>query len=341
MSEPPTRRLRICVAASGGGHLRQLLDLEAAWEGHEVVWVTEDTALSRSLGTQRPMRFVTHVALGQGRLGAPLRMLVSGVRNLVQSIAHMLAVRPHLLISTGAGSAFASLLCARLLGARIILIESFARFDHPSAFGRIAGPLAHERIVQSAALQSAWPDAMVFDPLRVLDETPPPKRSLLFATVGATLPFDRLVTRVQGLTARGGGPDEVLIQTGVGGLRPAGLTSVETLPFDAVERTLREAEFVVCHGGTGSLVTALRAGCKVVAIPRRFALGEHYDDHQTEITRAFAARGLIEVADTVDELASALARLKARPPVVATTDHRRLTAHLARQIADLARRRRA
>ena len=326
--------------ASGGGHLRQLLDLETAWHGHDAVWVTEDTALSRSLARGRDMRFVTHAALGQGRLGAPVRMAVSGIRNLIESVAHMLAIRPQVLISTGAGSAFASLLCARLLGARIIVIESFARFDHPSAFGRIAGPFAHERIIQSAALHAHWPDAALFDPLRVLDDAAPPKRQFLFATVGATLPFDRLVTMVGVLKTRGDLPEDVLVQTGEGGVRPASVPCVDSLSFDAIGETLQAAEFVVCHGGTGSLVTALRAGCKVVAVPRRFALGEHYDDHQSEIVRAFAARGLIETADTADELAAALARLRTRPPVLATTDHTRLVAHLAEQLAEQAGRRR-
>lgn len=325
------------LVASGGGHLRQLLDVEPAWDGHQATWVTEDTALSRSLAALRDVRFVAHAALGQGRLGAPLKMVVNGVRNVFQSLAHITSVRPDVLISTGAGSAFATLVWARLFGAHVIVIESFARFDHPSAFGRIAAPLAHERIIQSAALQSHWPDARLFDPLRILDGAPrPAKRPLLFATVGATLPFDRLVNMVAELKARGGLPEDVLIQTGEGGARPDGVACVETLPFETVHETLQAAEIVVCHGGTGSLVTALRAGCRVVAVPRRFALGEHYDDHQTEITRAFAAKGLIEIADTVDELAAAIARLRSRPAVCATTDHSALTAHLAQRIAGLA-----
>ena len=329
------------VVASGGGHLRQLLDIEQAWLGYDAVWVTEDTALARSLANNRDIRLVEHVALGQGRLGAPLRMIVSGIRNLTQSLAHVAAVRPHVLITTGAGSAFGSLLWARITGAHIVVIESFARFDHPSAFGRIAGPLAHERIVQSAALLTSWPDAKLFDPLRVIDGDAPPKRSMLFATVGATLPFDRLVRMIAELRARGGLPDNVLVQTGEGGARPQGLTCVESMPFDVVSQTLQEAEIVVCHGGTGSLITALRAGCRVVAVPRRFALGEHYDDHQSEITRAFQARGLIEVANTVDELAGAMERLRSRPAVLATTDHTALVEYLAARLEELTERRRS
>ena len=57
----------------------------------------------------------------------------------------------------------------------------------------------------------------------------------------------------------------------------------------------------------GSLVTALSAGCHVIAMPRSFTLGEHYDDHQEEITTAFADRGLIAVAHGPDDLARLIA----------------------------------
>lgn len=86
----------------------------------------------------------------------------------------------------------------------------------------------------------------------------------------------------------------------------------------------RDASIVICHGGTGSLITALRQGCHVIALPRLFALGEHYDDHQLEITEAFEVRGLVKVARSVDELRTALAEIRDRPRRQATTDPREL-----------------
>lgn len=71
---PPHRPLKICLAGSGGSHLRQLLDLEPAWGQHDAFFVTEDTGLPRSLAENHRVHFVEHVALGQGRLGAPLRI---------------------------------------------------------------------------------------------------------------------------------------------------------------------------------------------------------------------------------------------------------------------------
>src|SRR5215472_12209903 len=60
-------RLRVCLAASGGGHLRQLLDLQSFWSGHDYFFVTEDTALGQSLRDSHPTYFVPHFGLGQAR----------------------------------------------------------------------------------------------------------------------------------------------------------------------------------------------------------------------------------------------------------------------------------
>ena len=114
---------------------------------------------------------------------------------------------------------------------------------------------------------------------------------------------------------------------------------VETLPFDEVLAILRDADIVVCHGGTGSLITALREGCRLVAMPRLFELGEHYDNHQAEITAAFQDRGLLEVATTSEDLSRALAAVRAREPAMATSDPAALTQYLQKIVADVAAKR--
>lgn len=324
-------RLRLCLAASGGGHVRQLLDLEPVWRDHDYFFVTEDTALGRSLASKHPVRFVDHYALGQARLGKGFAMLQGAARNLFQSAKIILAERPDVVISTGAGAVFWAALIARVMGARFILIDSFARFDKPSKFARIARPFATRTIVQSTPLKRIWPDAELFDPLRILDTPPPPKQSLLFATVGATLGFPRLVEAVLDLKRRGVLPERVVAQVGTDGSLPApvdGVEIVETLDFDDVQALLRDADIVVCHGGTGSLITALRAGCRTISIPRRFDLGEHYDDHQEEIIAAFAARGLIQMARESSDLEDAITRARSKTPILATTDPVGLIAYL-------------
>ncbi len=314
-------KLRLALCASGGGHVRQLLDLEEVWRAHDFFFVTEDLALGRSIAEQHRTFFVAHYALGQARLGAPFRMLFAALRNLVASLLIVLRERPDVVLTTGAGSMFFLMLCARLWGAKVILIDSFARFRAPSAFARIAGPLAHVRISQSGASAERWNATRTFDPLCTVDQPRPPKEPLLFATVGATLPFDRLVRMVEAAKKDGLLPEKVILQVGETSVMPGGVEEVHaTIPFPQVQAILRRADIVVCHGGTGSLITALQHGCRVIAVPRLFALGEHYDDHQLEITTAFAERGLLAVVDQDQDFATALAKVRSRPPQMATTD---------------------
>jgi UDP-N-acetylglucosamine transferase subunit ALG13 len=330
---------RVCLAGSGGGHLRQLLDLEAVWSKYDYFIISEDSALSRSLAATHPVYFVRHFAYGQAKLGWPFRMLASSLRNFFQSARIMLRERPDIVLSTGAGAVFFSILWARLLGAKFILIESFARFDRPSLFGRIAAPFAQYKIVQSAALAGIFPDAIVCDPLEILGGERAPKKSLVFVTVGATLPFDRMIETVSKLKASGDIPEDVVIQTGIGGISPKGLKTFETLTFDQMLSYLRDADIVICHGGTGSLITALREGCRTIVMPRLFEKGEHYDNHQAEITRAFAARGLVTPANSLEELAAALKNVRTRRPVSATTNPSKLIEHLAEILASCSEKR--
>jgi len=318
--------------------MRQILDLEPLWKNASCLFVTEDTALGRSIARDHPTAFVTHVALGQARLGAPFHMAAAALRNAWQSLRIVLRHRPDAVITTGAGSMFFTVLWARIMGARIVLVDSFARFDRPSAFARIAGPMAHLRVAQAEESGRNWSGSVVFDPFRTLDCPRPPKKKLLFATVGATLKFDRLVQLVAHARHQGllDGYD-VVIQSGEGGTQPAGIECHETLPFDRIRALLTEADIVVCHGGTGSLITALREGCRIIAVPRRFDRAEHYDDHQSEITGAFAERGLLEVADTDAEFAAALEKVRGREPICATTDPSALIAHLRAWLAGVGR----
>ena len=335
MSAPPSpsvSRPLICLAGSGGGHVRQILDLKPVWQDHARFFVTEDTALGRSIAADEPTDFVPHFALGQSRLGHPFKMLRAAWDSIWTSLRIVRRRRPDNVITTGAGSMLFVTLFARLSGARIILVDSFARFDAPSAFARLAGPLAHRRVAQSARSAEVWGTDLVFDPLRTL---PPPtgtKEPLIFATVGATLAFPRLVTLMRGAIDAGAVPERAIIQTGEGEPAVPGVESHETIPFGEVQALLDRAAIVVCHGGTGSIITALRAGCRVVAIPREFERGEHYDNHQSEIVDAFVARGLIEtVVD--DDLVAALERARARPVTAATTDPAALIDFLRDEVA--------
>lgn len=324
-------RKTLCLAASGGGHLRQILDLEPLWGKYPHFFVTEDTPMGRSVAARGEIEFVPHFALGQARLGSPLKMLGAAWRSFWRSLGIVGRRRPDVVITTGAGSQLFIVMWARLFGATIVLIDSFARFDGPSAFARLAGPLAHLRIAQSAASAAKWPRAVLFDPLEPLETAPPAKEALLLATVGATLPFERLTQLVLAAKRAGHIDDQVILQVGdTDEPFPAieGVRIVKGLSFEEMQALSARARIVVTHGGTGSIITALRAHCRTIVIPRRFDLGEHYDDHQEEITRSFEARDLILSAYDETSLRAALKKARSFIPKPVTTNYRELISYL-------------
>ena len=310
--------------------MRQILDLEHFWSQHDSFFVTEDTALGRSIAKTQETYFLPHVALGQLKAGQPLRMMVGARVSIAESLKIIRKSRPDVILTTGAGSMAFIVAWGRMFGAKIILIDSFARFERPSKFAKLMGPLAHLKIAQASQEAQNWRNALTFDPFRIVDSERPQKEPLLFATVGATLAFPRLVDMIVAADGSGGLPAEVIMQVGKDGMagRQTSREWSETYTFDEMQTIMNRADYVVCHGGTGSLITALQSGCRVIAVPRRRERGEHYDDHQSEITETFRKRGLIEVADDEVQFLAALDRLKQKIPVRATTDYSELASYL-------------
>jgi UDP-N-acetylglucosamine transferase subunit ALG13 len=329
---PP--RVRICLAASGGGHIRQLLDLRPFWDQHETHFVTEPTPLARNLAKSNRVHVLPHFAFGQFRLQPFWKVCRTAFHNFKAARSAVKSERPQLVISTGAGAVFFAVILAKLGGARFILIETFARFDSPSLFARLSRRFADAVIVQSEGIQRVWPDAELFDPFIPLGPASDPKDDLALITVGTVMPFDRLVEGVAALSRSDGLPARVIAQVGSDGVRPDAFECFETVECDEMSALLDRAKVVFCHGGTGSFITALRSGCRVVAMARRADLGEHYDDHQSEIVTAFAARGMIEVAEDSSDLGPALARSLATQPQRATTDYSQLIARLRELAAE-------
>ena len=323
---------KICLVASGGGHLRQALDIAPAWGLGEVTVISENSILARSMRGKTACHFVTPVILGQARSMGLHQFAVDALRNLFESLAIVRRVRPDVLITTGAGSVFFAALFARLAGARVIVIESLSRSQRLSKSARAVGLFAHARVLQNEALRHLWPEAPVFDPIKMLERAPPVKSALLLATVGGTLPFDRLIGGVAALKRAGAIPERVIVQTSMRGARPEGVECRDEIPFDEMLTLLSEAAIVVCHAGSGSLIPALQVGCRIVAMPRDPARGEHFDHHQDEICTAFTERGLIEVARSIEELGPAIERARRRTSIVATSDTDPLKLHLKRLI---------
>jgi len=131
--------MRVLLVCSPGGHLQQMLALEPAWRGNERAWVTLPGADVSSLLSDE------QVTLGHSPTNRNVKNLV---RNAVLAWRLLRRQRPDAILSTGAGLAVPFFLAGKLLGIRLVYVESVTRTESLSLSGRIVYPLADRFFVQ-------------------------------------------------------------------------------------------------------------------------------------------------------------------------------------------------
>ena len=132
---------------------------------------------------------------------------------------------------------------------------------------------------------------------------------MIFVTVGAQMPFDRLTKAVDRWAGERGRSD-VFMQTGETSWEPLHASFARVLPPSEFRAKVRQCSALVAHAGMGSILTALEAGKPILVMPRRAELWETRNDHQVGTAARFAGLGRVTVAADESELAHALDNLE-------------------------------
>ncbi len=130
--------MRVCIASSAGGHLTEVLQLRKAYEKFPHFYIIVKRDDSAWLEKKRKVYYVEDVR----------RSAAAFSKNLFRSLEILKREKPDILISTGAGGALPAILAAKLLGVKIIFIESLARVSALSLTGKFVYPFANLFLVQ-------------------------------------------------------------------------------------------------------------------------------------------------------------------------------------------------
>jgi UDP-N-acetylglucosamine:LPS N-acetylglucosamine transferase len=147
---PADRRPELMLVCSSGGHLLQLHALRPAWVEFSRLWVTFDRSDARSL-LQGERVIHAH--------GPTNRSIPNLIRNLVLAARVLPRERPRVILTTGAGVAVPFAWLGRLLGAKVVYVESATRIDSPSLSLKLVRPVASLVYVQWPELQRTMPSA--------------------------------------------------------------------------------------------------------------------------------------------------------------------------------------
>lgn len=124
---------------------------------------------------------------------------------------------------------------------------------------------------------------------------------MIFVTVGAQMPFDRLIRAVDQWAGQRGRSD-VFAQIGTTKLEPCHIDWTHFLPPIEFRKRVEQANLLVAHAGMGSIITGLELGKMILVMPRRGDLQETRNDHQIATAIQFRAQGRVQVAADEIEL---------------------------------------
>lgn len=326
-SATPVAIKRVLALSSGGGHFVELVRLRAAFADAAITWATVSDSYASHVPGDRLLVVPDATRWDRVRMAAAIFRIARIVRR----------ERPDVIVSTGALPGFFAIALGRAAGARTVFIDSFANVEELSLSGRLASRVAHLALTQWPEL--ATPGGPRFEG-SVIGEIEPPDdqtrpvptdRPLrVFVTVGAQMPFDRLIEAVE-CVSKGRNLD-VFVQTGVGG-RVGPLGGRELVPPAEFQQRYDWADVVIAHAGTGSILAALEVGKPIIVMARRAARRETRNDHQIATAARFRARFGVPVFDDAAELGTILDERRFRSTRVSRDAEPRLIETLRRFIA--------
>lgn len=147
------KKIKICFAASSGGHFEQLLMLKPLMEKYESFVITEETTYKVQISNEK-MYYLKQV--NRKEKSFLPRMAV----NSLKSFRIFLKEQPDAVICTGVLAVLPVCLIAKIAGKKLIYIESFAKVTSPTLSGKLLYRFADQFYVQWEQMLQVYPRAI-------------------------------------------------------------------------------------------------------------------------------------------------------------------------------------
>ncbi len=138
--------MKIALPSSAGGHLTELMQILGAFGEYETFFITVKRKDTEDLSKKENVYFVDDTG----------RSPVGLAKNIISSLKIMLNERPDVIVTTGAGAAIPSSIIGKILGAKLVYIESYCRAKSKSWSGILLYPFSDVFLVQWPAMVSMY-----------------------------------------------------------------------------------------------------------------------------------------------------------------------------------------
>ena len=136
--------------------------------------------------------------------------------------------------------------------------------------------------------------------------------------------FHRLLEEIDKLIEKGIIKEEVIVQAGYMKYNSKNMKIFDLISREELEKYMKQSSFIITHGGVGSIISALKNGKKVIAVPRKHEYKEHVNNHQIEIVELFNSKGYIIGLDSVKELEEGINKINDFKPKTYTPNNEKM-----------------
>ncbi|MGO4961226.1 PssD/Cps14F family polysaccharide biosynthesis glycosyltransferase [Jeotgalibaca porci] len=147
------KRIKICFAASTGGHYEQLMMLKPLMERYDSFILTEKTSYAVK-PKDEDIYFLEQVS--RNSKAWPLTLCI----NIIKSFFIFVKEKPDVIICTGVLGMIPMCLIGKMFGKKLIYIESFAKVTSPTDTGKLLYRLADQFYVQWESMLEVYPNAI-------------------------------------------------------------------------------------------------------------------------------------------------------------------------------------
>jgi len=142
-------RRQICIAFSKGGHREEMLQIIDAFRKHPLFYVT----IKKSTNDDLPGKWY-YLLENSHKV---ILFLINNFISCIMALRIVLLERPFMIVTNGAELAFIPMCYfAKLLGTRIVFIESYCRVTVKSNSGRLIYPISDLFLVQWEELAKVY-----------------------------------------------------------------------------------------------------------------------------------------------------------------------------------------
>ena len=132
----------------------ELMQLLSAVKEHDFYIVTEKNIASKAI-----VEKYRHYYLVQQERKS-LSFLFKFAYNIIASLLYLVKENPSIIITTGAGASYPTCKLGKMLGKKVIYVESFAKLDDKSVTGEMVYPFADYFFVQWEEMKRVYPNAI-------------------------------------------------------------------------------------------------------------------------------------------------------------------------------------